>query len=78
MVLLETGELLLDKDATTVVEVVSREVLKALHALPPGKAHLLNVVPLLEVHEAEHAADESQPERAVLHEVHVLVVVNRM
>ena len=78
MVLLETGELLLYKDAATVIEVVSREILNASETLSPDSAHLLNVPPLFGIHEAYQAHGEHKPEGAILHEIHVPIIVHRV
>ena len=76
VVLLETCELLLDEDATTVVKVVSWHALNVLHAVPAVHSCLLKHEAILGVQTSEHSEDEQKPEGTILQEVHVAIVVH--
>jgi len=76
VVLLETGELLLHQDASTVVKVMSWHLFDILHALPTSPSCLLNMVAVREIHEANNAEAQGEPEATILHEVHGAIVVH--
>ena len=57
VVLLETSKLFLHQHTSTVVEVVSGQVLHVLHALPASHPHHLTVVAIPEVEEAENTEE---------------------
>ena len=76
MVLLETGELLLHENSTTVVKVMGWSVFKILHALPTSHSHLFTFKLVSSIHEAEESKDHTKPERAILHEGHIAIVMH--
>ena len=76
MVLLETGELLFNENSTTVVKVMGWSVFEILHALPTSHSHLFAFKLVSSVHKAEESEDHSKPERAILHEGHVAIVMH--
>ena len=76
MVLLETGELLLHKDAATVVKVMGRKVFNILHALPTSPSLSLSDDKLVPIHGTENGEAHSEPETSILCEKHFAIVVH--
>lgn len=76
MVLLETGELLLHEYSTTVVKVMGWSVYEILHALPTSHSHFFAFPLVSTIHEAEESENHGKPERAILHEGHIAIVVH--
>ena len=54
------------------------QVLDVLHTVPACPPSHLDGVPVLRVHAAEQTKDHTQPERAILLEVHFTIVIHRV